>query len=90
MQLSIEAGTIKQPIAYEKYMDESFVKAAKAGRHRAVNQALQFAVAALLALLLLVPARPPPAPPRRRSRPAYSSRRARRPSSPCAARTAPS
>ena len=30
MQLSIEAGTIKHPIAYEKYMDESFVKAAKA------------------------------------------------------------
>ena len=29
MQLSIEAGTIKQPIAYERYMDESFVKAAK-------------------------------------------------------------
>jgi NitT/TauT family transport system substrate-binding protein len=30
MQLSIEAGTIKAPVAYEKYMDESFVKAAKA------------------------------------------------------------
>ena len=30
MQLSIEAGTIKQPIAYEKYVDDSFVKAAKA------------------------------------------------------------
>ncbi|HYN65238.1 MAG TPA: ABC transporter substrate-binding protein, partial [Candidatus Limnocylindrales bacterium] len=29
MQLSIEAGTIKQPIAYEKYMDESFAKAAR-------------------------------------------------------------
>jgi NitT/TauT family transport system substrate-binding protein len=29
MQLSIEAGTIKHPIAYEKYMDESFAKAAK-------------------------------------------------------------
>ena len=29
MQLSIEAGTIKQPVAYEKYMDESFAKAAK-------------------------------------------------------------
>ena len=28
MQLSIEAGTIKSPIAYEKYMDESFAKAA--------------------------------------------------------------
>ena len=26
MQLSIQAGTIKQPIAYEKYMDESFAK----------------------------------------------------------------
>ena len=26
MQLSIEAGTIKHPIAYEKYMDESFVQ----------------------------------------------------------------
>ncbi len=30
MQLSIEAGTIKRPIAYEKYMDESFAKAARA------------------------------------------------------------
>ena len=29
MQLSIEAGTIKQPVAYEKYMDESFAKAAR-------------------------------------------------------------
>src|SRR6185436_2592204 len=28
MQLSIEAGTIKHPIAYEAYMDESFAKAA--------------------------------------------------------------
>ena len=30
MQLSIEAGTIKHPIAYETYIDDSFVKAAKA------------------------------------------------------------
>jgi NitT/TauT family transport system substrate-binding protein len=30
MQLSIEAGTIKHPIPYEKYIDDSFVKAAKA------------------------------------------------------------
>lgn len=30
MQLSIEAGTLKAPVAYEKYMDESFVKAARA------------------------------------------------------------
>jgi NitT/TauT family transport system substrate-binding protein len=29
MQLSIEAGTIKRPIAYEQYVDESFVKAVK-------------------------------------------------------------
>ena len=29
MQLSIQAGTIKHPIAYEKYADESFVKNAK-------------------------------------------------------------
>jgi NitT/TauT family transport system substrate-binding protein len=28
MQLSIEAGTIKHPVAYETYMDESFAKAA--------------------------------------------------------------
>ncbi len=28
MQLSVQAGTIKQPIAYEKYMDESFAKVA--------------------------------------------------------------
>ena len=30
MQLSIQAGTIKHPIAYETYVDESFVKAARA------------------------------------------------------------
>jgi len=29
MQLSIQAGTIKHPIAYETYIDESFVRAAK-------------------------------------------------------------
>jgi NitT/TauT family transport system substrate-binding protein len=29
MQLSIEAGTLKQPVAYEKYLDDSFVKAAR-------------------------------------------------------------
>jgi NitT/TauT family transport system substrate-binding protein len=29
MQLSIEAGTIKHPIAYETYMDDSFARAAK-------------------------------------------------------------
>lgn len=30
MQLSLEAGTLKKPVAYEKYVDESFAKAAKA------------------------------------------------------------
>jgi len=30
MQLSLEAGTLKAPVAYEKYVDESFAKAAKA------------------------------------------------------------
>lgn len=30
MQLSVEARTLKAPIAYEKYIDDSFVKAAKA------------------------------------------------------------
>jgi len=29
MKLSIEAGTLKSPVAYEKYMDESFAKAAR-------------------------------------------------------------
>jgi NitT/TauT family transport system substrate-binding protein len=29
MQLSIEAGTLKHPVAYESYLDESFAKAAK-------------------------------------------------------------
>ena len=29
MQLSMEAGTLKAPVAYEKYVDESFAKAAK-------------------------------------------------------------
>jgi NitT/TauT family transport system substrate-binding protein len=30
MQLSIEAGTLKSPVAYEKYVDETFVKAQQA------------------------------------------------------------
>jgi len=30
MQLSIDAGTLKAPVAYDKYTDESFVKAARA------------------------------------------------------------
>jgi NitT/TauT family transport system substrate-binding protein len=30
MQLSIEAGTLKRPIAFEKYVDESFVRRAQA------------------------------------------------------------
>ena len=30
MQLSGEAGTIKAPVAYEKYIDESFARAARA------------------------------------------------------------
>ncbi|HEY1150322.1 MAG TPA: ABC transporter substrate-binding protein [Pseudoduganella sp.] len=29
MQLSMEAGTLKRPVAYEQYVDESFVKAIK-------------------------------------------------------------
>jgi NitT/TauT family transport system substrate-binding protein len=29
MQLSIEAGTIKHPIAYETYMDERFARNAR-------------------------------------------------------------
>jgi NitT/TauT family transport system substrate-binding protein len=32
MQLSIEAGTIAQPIAYERYVDESFVRNAEPAR----------------------------------------------------------
>ena len=29
MQLSLQAGTLKKPVAYEQYMDESFAKASK-------------------------------------------------------------
>ncbi|HSW84261.1 MAG TPA: hypothetical protein VLH12_12335, partial [Usitatibacter sp.] len=29
MQLSIEAGTLKRPVTYERYVDESFAKNAK-------------------------------------------------------------
>jgi NitT/TauT family transport system substrate-binding protein len=29
MRLSLEAGTLKRPVAYEQYVDESFVKALK-------------------------------------------------------------
>jgi NitT/TauT family transport system substrate-binding protein len=30
MQLSMQAGTIKHPIAYEKYVDEQFARNARA------------------------------------------------------------
>ena len=33
MQLSVAAGTIKHPIAYETYVDETFAKKAHASRH---------------------------------------------------------
>ena len=36
MQLSIQAGTIKHPIAYETYIDERFVRAPKTAVHSAV------------------------------------------------------
>jgi NitT/TauT family transport system substrate-binding protein len=29
MQLSVEAGTLKRAVPYERYVDESFAKAAK-------------------------------------------------------------
>jgi NitT/TauT family transport system substrate-binding protein len=29
MQLSVEAGTLKNPVPFDQYVDESFVKAAK-------------------------------------------------------------
>ena len=29
MQLSIEAGTLTRPVAYERYLDESFARVAK-------------------------------------------------------------
>ena len=29
MQLSIDAGTLKRPVPYEKYVDDSFAKNAK-------------------------------------------------------------
>jgi NitT/TauT family transport system substrate-binding protein len=30
MELSIQAGTLKHPVKYEQYMDESFTRASKA------------------------------------------------------------
>ena len=36
MELSIQAGTIKHPIAFETYMEERFVRAAEAGDDPAV------------------------------------------------------
>ena len=32
MQLSVQAGTIKAPIAFERYVDNRFVKAAQPAR----------------------------------------------------------
>ena len=37
MQLSIEAGTLKHPVAYEKYVDESFAQGRAARRDRALT-----------------------------------------------------
>ena len=54
MQLSLEAGTIKHPIPYETYMDESFARNCDAGRHHALREgkfmhpARLFPLAALL------------------------------------------
>ena len=38
MQLSLDAGTIKHPIAYETYVDESFAQRRQAGGHCAVDR----------------------------------------------------
>ena len=32
MQLSLQAGTLKRPIAFERYIDDRFVKAANPAR----------------------------------------------------------
>ena len=40
MQLSIQAGTIKHPIPYETYIDESFVRAREGGDDPAVMRAI--------------------------------------------------
>ena len=58
MQLSIEAGTIKRPIPYENYMDESFARNAPAGRDRPLRRGrrLPRALAMLLPLSFLAAA----------------------------------
>ncbi len=38
MQLSMQAGTIKHPIAYEKYVDEQFARNAQAGGDSAMSR----------------------------------------------------
>ena len=41
MQLSVEAGTLKRPVAYEKYVDESFARAAHARRRSRFDHAFE-------------------------------------------------
>ena len=55
MQLSLAAGTIKHPIPYETYVDESFAHECQAGRHRSCEGKTRDACDAsrLLVLLLL-------------------------------------
>ena len=56
MQLSIEAGTIKHPIAYEKYVDESFAQR-RAARRRSRSEPIDASARGLLLLSLLAAAR---------------------------------
>ena len=53
MQLSIEAGTLKHPVAYEKYVDESFAKAARAAVDRHLTMRSNLACLNRAAILLL-------------------------------------
>ena len=88
MQLSIEAGTIKHPIPYETYVDESFAQARAARGDRALSAPCARSRAARAAAARCSPRRRRGR--RRRSRPACSTRRAPRPTSRCAAPTAAS
>ena len=86
MQLSLQAGTIKQPIAYEKYVDERFARARgpRSSRYeRTHGCALSLVGSRCCSLRRRWPVH-------RRSRPASSTRRDRRRSSRCKARTAAS
>ncbi len=91
MQLSMAAGTIKHPIPYETYVDDTLRAERARRRHLLVkphDDACRSRLLAAVGLPAVVLTALPRAADRERSRPASSTRRAQAPDFPCAVPTA--